>query len=267
MIGEIPSERPEDAARQRVGGGQHAGRLDVESVDPDVVARQPQGKGDERAEDEEVVEREPPDLEVPEGLELQERRARLLPPFLAPGGDRVLLRRDEEQDRGDEEHDGVDLRRPFPSERDEQERGTEVGHCRPHVADAEHPERGPLMLAVVPRRDERDSDRKRAAGEADPQSGEEEHRVGADRGEHPGGDGGHRHQHRVHDAPAVLIGPDSEEDAAQGAGQDRRRDEDAELGVAEPEVLLDAEPDDGKDGPDREADGERDGARAERLVR
>ena len=265
-IREVSAEGPEDAAGERVGGGQHARGLHVEAVDADVVAREPEGQGHERPEDEEVVEGEPPDLEVPQGLELQERRARLLPRRLARRGDRVLLRRDEEQDRGDEEDHGVDLGRPLPSEREEQERRPEVGDRRAHVPDAEHAEGGPLAVALVPARHEGDADRERAPREPDPEGGEEEHRVRADGGEHPGGDRGHRHQQRVDDAPAVLVGPDPEKDAAQATGQDRGRDEDAELGVGEPEILLDADPDDGEDGPDREADGERERADTEGLV-
>jgi hypothetical protein len=42
------------------------------------------------------------------------------------------------------------------------------------------------------------------------------------------------HGQREDDAPAILIGPDAEEQTDQRAGQDRRADQQPELGVIQP---------------------------------
>ena len=63
-VGEHAAVDAEQAGRHRVGGADHAGGGDVEAVDADQVARQPQRQRHEGAEHEEVVEREAPDLDV-----------------------------------------------------------------------------------------------------------------------------------------------------------------------------------------------------------
>ena len=63
----------EQAGRDRIGRADHAGGRDVEAVDADQVARQPQRQRHEGAEDEEIVEREAPDLDVLERLEHRPR--------------------------------------------------------------------------------------------------------------------------------------------------------------------------------------------------
>ena len=55
-------------------------------------------------------------------------------------------------------------------------------------------------------------------------------------------------------------------EADQRAGQDRRADQQAELRVVEPQVLLDLDADDGEDRPHREADGEGDGRSPQRPL-
>jgi len=68
-VGQRTAEDAEQRAGDRVGGSEHASGDDAEAVDVDIVVREPQGEGDEAAEDEEVVEREAPDLELPERRE------------------------------------------------------------------------------------------------------------------------------------------------------------------------------------------------------
>ena len=69
LVGEYAAVDAEQARRHRVGGADHAGGGDVEAVDADQVARQPERQRHERAEHEEVVEREAPDLDVLQRLQ------------------------------------------------------------------------------------------------------------------------------------------------------------------------------------------------------
>ena len=59
-------------------------------------------------------------------------------------------------------------------------------------------------------------------------------RIGRGVGQQPGGDRRRQHHRGVDEAAAVLVGPDAEHQADQRAGQDRRADQQAELGFAEP---------------------------------
>ena len=75
-------------------GGKHAGRGDIEAVDADQIARQPQRQRDEGAEGEEIVEREAPDLRVLQRREfLQQGLARLVARLRARQDDRIVVRR------------------------------------------------------------------------------------------------------------------------------------------------------------------------------
>ncbi len=59
---------------------------DVEAVDADQIARQPQRQRDEGAEGEEVIEREAPDPDVLERRELAPEAAWAAPPCDGAGG-------------------------------------------------------------------------------------------------------------------------------------------------------------------------------------
>ena len=126
------------------------------------------------------------------------------------------------------------------------DRGGELGHRRTDIAGAEDAERGALPLLRKPLGDVGDTDRERAAGDADAERGEQEGRVVVGEGEQNGHHRRRQHRQRVDDAAAVLVGPDAEHQPDQRAGQDRRADQQPELGVAEPEVLLDLDADDGE---------------------
>ena len=82
LVGQVPAIGAEQAGRQAEGRGRHARRAHVDAVDVDQVVRQPQRQRHEGAEDEEVVEREPPDLQV-----LQRRELLGKPGALAPSCD------------------------------------------------------------------------------------------------------------------------------------------------------------------------------------
>ena len=95
-VRKIAAHGAEDAARQGIGGRQHAGRPDVEPVGADIVARQPQRQGDESAENEEIVDRKTPDLQLLQGRHLRQRRVRSLAAGLALRRRRILARNQEE---------------------------------------------------------------------------------------------------------------------------------------------------------------------------
>ena len=81
-VGQDAAIGAEQARRNRIGRAQHAGGFDVELVDADQVARQPQRQRDEGAEGEEIIEREAPDLDDSSAARVRARRcaaARLWP--------------------------------------------------------------------------------------------------------------------------------------------------------------------------------------------
>ena len=55
-VRQMPAIGAEYARRNRIGHGEHAGRFNIESVDADHVARQPQSKRDEATKHEEVIQ-------------------------------------------------------------------------------------------------------------------------------------------------------------------------------------------------------------------
>ncbi len=110
LVRQRPAIRAEDAGRDRVGGGDHAGHLDVEAVDPDQVARQPQRQRNEGAEREEVVEPEAPHPHVAQRRELGGKAPHRRAFLAALDQDRVVL-------RGEPEHHAPSrrARRPSPA--------------------------------------------------------------------------------------------------------------------------------------------------------
>ena len=62
----------------------------------------------------------------------------------------------------------------MPAIGDQHERRAELGHRRADIAGAENAERGALLLRRIPARHIGDADRERAAGDADPERGDQE---------------------------------------------------------------------------------------------
>ena len=100
-VGQHAAIGAEQARRDRIGRGQHAGGFDVELVDADQIARQPQRQRDEAAEGEEIIEREAPDLDVLQRLELEPGAARPLAFGAARQFDRVFAGGEPEHHRHD----------------------------------------------------------------------------------------------------------------------------------------------------------------------
>src|SRR5690606_227682 len=158
------------------------------------------------------------------------------------------------------------LRHGSPAEGDEHERRDELGDRGADIADAENAERRALLLLRVPARDIGDADRERAARQPDPERRKEHGLIGRGVGQQEGRGRGQDHDGDIDDAPAVLVGPYAEYDAHQRAGQDRRADQQPELGLAEAELILYADTDDRENRPYGETGGERDRADGERPV-
>ena len=264
-VREVPAIGAEQAGREREGRRSHAGGADVDAVDVDQIVRQPQRQRHEGAEHEEIVEREAPDLQVPERRQLlRDRRplARLAPCHRI----RVVPGDQPEDHRHRRQRDRPDLRHRLPAPGDHHQRGEELGHGRADVARAEDAERRPLLLLRKPVRDVGHADRERPAGEADAERRQQEGGVAVGMGQRPGRRGGQKHLRGEHHPPAELLGPDAEDQPRERAGQHRGRDQQAELRLAQAELRLDLDADDREDRPDREAEGESQRAQPERPV-
>jgi hypothetical protein len=257
---------PEDAGGNGIEGGQHAGGGDVELVGSDQVARQPEGERDEGAEDKEIVEREAPDLQIAQRLELHPGTGRPDAGGTARLELGVVLGGEPEHHRHDHQRHRPDLGHHGPAEGDQHEGGAELGDRGADVADAEDAERRALLFLGVPSGNVGDADREGTTGQTDAEGGQQHHLVSGGVGQQEGGDGRQHHGEEVDDPPAVLIGPDPQEDSAQRTGQDGGAGQQAELGVGKTEILFDLHADDGKDRPDREADRKGQGAHTEHLV-
>ena len=149
-VGQHAAIDAEQACRDRIGGAEHAGGFDVELVDADQIARQPQRQRDESAEGEEIIERETPDLDVLQRLELEPGAARPFALGAARELDRVFLGEDPEHHAHDGDGHGPDLRGGLPAISDQHERRAELGHRRADIAGAENPQRGSLFLRRIP---------------------------------------------------------------------------------------------------------------------
>jgi len=242
----------------------HAGDLDVQAIDPDQIVRQPQGQGDERPEDEEVVEREAPDLQLHQRRELHGRGRGFRARATALDQRRVIPGQQEEGDGDHGQRSRPDLGHGFPAKGDHHERRGELGHRGPDVAGPEDAQGRALPFLREELRDVGDADRERAAGHAHAQRGQQKLRIGLGVRQQEGSEGRRQHDQQVDQAAAVLVGPDAEEHPHQRAGQDRRAGQQAELRLAQAQVPLDLHADDREDRPHRETGGEGDGARPQR---
>ena len=230
-VGQHPAIGAEQTRRDRIGRAQHAGGFDVELVDADQVARQPQRQGDEGAEGEEIIERKAPDLDVLERLQFEPGTARLLAFGAAREFYRVLAGGEPEHHRHDRYRAGPDLRCRLPAIGDQHEGRAELCYRCADIAGAENAERGALLLRRIPARYIGDADSERAAGDADAERGDQELQIGVGVDQQEGRHRGRQHHRRVDAASAVLVGPDAEENADDRAGEDGRADQEAELGL------------------------------------
>ena len=256
----------EQAGRHGVGRADHACGRYVEAVDAHPVARQPQCQSHKAAEDEKVVKREAPDLDVSQRFQHRQNRLRL-GPGLAPRRDlRVILGREPERQRRDHQRDRPDVGDGLPAVGDHDERCQELGNGRPDIAGAEDAQRRALLAWPVPAGHVGDADGEGAASDADAERRQKKGGIVVGVGEQPGRNGSREHDADVDDTPAVLICPDAEDETNQRARQDRRAHQQAELRISEAEVFLDLDADDGKDRPHGEADREGECAHAKRYA-
>ena len=205
----------EQACRHRIESGEHAGRPYVEPIDPDQVARQPERERYEGSENEEVVQRETPDLDVPEYSELFSHRGGLVSLMLAARLFRVLSRQHQEENCHDGDASSPDLRDGLPPKRHHDKGGEELRHRGANVAGPEDAERGALLLLRIEFGDIGDTDRKGAAGNADAERRDQKLDIGVGIGGQEGCDCGEDHHAGEDPTPADLVSPNPEHDAGK----------------------------------------------------
>ena len=259
-VGEMAAIGAEEARGDREESRNDAGEADVDAIDLDEILRQPQRQGDEGAEDEEVIEREAPDLDVLQGLQFHPGAFRPLAGAAALDEDRIVLGGEPEDDRHDDEGGGPDLGDGVPAEGDEHEGSEELRDRRADIAGAEDAERRALLFGRIPARHIGDADGEGAAGNADAERGKQHLRIGRGVGQQEGRHGGGEHRADEDHAAAVAVRPDAERHADQRAGEDRRADQKAELRFGKAQILTDLDADDCKDRLRCKTDGEGDGA-------
>ena len=260
------TDHTEQAGRDRIARRQHAGVAHVHAIGAHQVVRQPKRQRHEATEHEEVVQREPPHLQVLQWRHLLGERHRLHAFATALLQRRVFLAEEEEQHRSDGQRDGPDLGDHGPAGRHHHQRRQQLGHRRADVAGTEDPQRSALLAGREPLRDVGHAHREVAAGDAHAQRGDQELGVGLCIGEHPGGHCATQHHQHHHLAATELVRPDAEEDPADRTGQHRGGDQQAELGVIQAKLLTDLDADDRKDHPHREAHGEGERAQPQRTL-
>ena len=163
----------EDRGWNGIGSADHAGCGNVETVDADQIARQPERQRDEAAEDEEVIQRKAPDADVPQRLELGEEAARLACAVdAALADDRIVFRGEPEHHRHHGERHGPDQGDTLPAPGEQREGGDELGHRGADIADAEDAERRALPAGRVEAGDIGDANREGTTRQTDAERGD-----------------------------------------------------------------------------------------------
>ena len=262
FVGEPPAEGAEDAARQRVARGEQSGGRDVKIVNPDIVARQPERERNKRSEHKEVVEGEPPDLEILEGLKLLDEGCVLYAPLLSFLQREIVLRCEVEDYRRDRHDNCVDLGNSLPliAHRGKQDWRSEIRNGGADIANAEDSQSGPLPLLGIPGRDVLNSNRKASPREPDAEGGNQKHGIRGNRREQESRESGRKHLNGQDESSTVLVRPHAEKDPAERSREDGSRDKDAKLRVVQTELGFDFDSDDREDCPNSEA--HREGERA-----
>ena len=172
-----------------------------------------------------------------------------------------------EEDRGhDQQNTGIDLGGRLPAEGDNEEGCPEIGHRRTHIADTENAQRRALVLGLIPSRDIGNADDEGATCETNAERSEQEHRIGRRPGQKEGGNRRCDHLDREDQPPAIFLGQNTKEEAADGSGQHRGCDQQAELGFGQTQFLFDPDADDREDRPHGKTHREGQRAHAECLT-
>ena len=264
-VGQMPAIGPEKRGGEAEGRGRHPGGAHVDAIDLHQVVRHPQGQRHEGAKDKEVVQREPPDLQVRQRRELFGHRGRPHPARPARDQLGVVLGEEEKRDGKQRQRRRPDVRHTLPAPGHHDEGRHELGHRSADVARAKDAQRHALMGLVIPARHIGHPDDERPAGKPDAQRRDQIGRIGRGMRQRPGRGRGRQHLQRKHHPAAEPFGPDPQEQAHHRPGQDRRRDQEAELKLGQAQLVLDRHPDDRKDRPDRKAGGKGDRRQGERA--
>ena len=229
-----PRGRRSDAGKMNVAVSR-AACADRLVVDVVVVLGQPRSERDVGAEGDDVVEAEPPDAHLLQRLQQLDDGA-------VGAGLVVVPRGDEPRDGGHDEqqhrvHEGHEP--PAPGDEpahvagrgdgNDQRRSDELRDRGADVAGAEDAQGEPLALPRPPRRDPRDADAERVAGEPDEERVEQQHLVAGDRRDQVGRDRS-RGQHDREDLPTALpVGDDARGQPPDRAVEHRHRGDPGQL--------------------------------------
>ena len=256
LVRQMAAIDPEQRRRHRIGCGDHARSLQIEPIDTDQIARQPQRQADKGAENKEIIQRKTPDLHIAQRRELFGKAARCGSARAAFGQVGFVPGRHEEQDGHDNQRAGPDARHTFPAQRPHHRRREELGDSGADITGAKDAQRGALPLRRIEFGDIGHADGKAAPRNAHPERRHQKLDIGRCVREQPGGERRGQHDDDLYPAAAHLIGPHTEHEADQRAGQDRCCNQQAELGFVEAKIFLDLDAKDRKYRPGGKADGE-----------
>ena len=130
--------------------------------------------------------------------------------------------------------------------------------CQRPAVSLSQPSAVPWLSAGKKGREVGHADREGAAREAHAERGDQGLCVSVRVGQQEGRQRCPEHGQRVDEPAAVARCADAKQDADERAREDRHADHEAELRLAEAEILFDLDANDGEDRPDREAGGEGD---------
>jgi hypothetical protein len=159
------------------------------TVGTDQISRQPQGERDEGAEDEEVIQREAPDLQVLQRSHLHHEGDRLDTACASLDQVGLILGGQVEQHRSDCERHRPDLGHALPAHRHHHQRRQQLGHSRTDVAGTHDAQCCSLTFLGKPLRHVSDYHREAAAGDTDSECRHQIHGVGMRVGQQPSGNG------------------------------------------------------------------------------
>ena len=170
-IGQMAAIGAEQARGKRKHGRRHAGRFEIYVVDLHQILRQPKRKRDKAAEDEEIIQREAPDLNILQRLHFQPGARGLGAGAAALRHHRVFPGREPEDHGHDRQTRGPDVRDALPAHRDHDKGRAEFGDRGADIAGAKNAQRRSLLARLVPARHIGDADGKGPARHADAERG------------------------------------------------------------------------------------------------
>lgn len=270
LIGDPSAEGAQQGCGEDEGRRQQARTRQGDAEIINVERRKDRGERDVSAENDDVVEAEPPHADV---FERFEHRRKLD----GSCGLAILRRSDEPQEDDEDDEEGrVDDGDEAPTALDAEDvggtgggrddpRSNELSDRSSDIARTENAEGEALTTIGEPRGVPGDTRGEGVTDDADAEGEDEEHRVvaGRDEGDADGGDGAEDHHDGHDDLPAETVGEDTGGEAPHGSVEDGDCTDPGELNGVEAELLLDRLAEDTEHQPHRKHQGEGDGGHGE----